>query len=467
MALVGFFRRCSVDPTSIIMQEVGEVSGAFKAAYMQTIGEASAPIGAQRCRLGVVLYFRVMEALLNAEADRLGQDNFQTLLLNPTFHRSLLACCLQIVLSTYGVAWGDSAPTSDEEEGSLAFPWLLRAVDVQAYDLHKIIESVVRCEPSLSAQLRRYLGHLEQRIICDLAWERGSPIFAVIARNGGVPASGTATGSSIPPPETNGEHGGSLHHCLSPRRVFRHHASLPARAAFGTETSQHQRTPSKPKSRSLDIFLRKLYRVASLRLKLYCETLGLDERIRLQAWTCFEHSMTQPGSELLLEGRHIDHLLLCAVYAVCKICDGHQLSFRHIVNQYLALPDRQRQTCRDVLIVRGSEQQCRDFDSDIRVVGIKDATGSESEFLFEGRANIIRFYNLVYMPRMKDFICRFSPSNPATEQPPLAEVPHLHADSQSQRLQVPGAGDVYVSPLRRTRHRDGGATGGAPSASPE
>jgi len=40
------------------MNEVADVGTAFRTAYSTTVGGASAVIGAQRYRQGVVLYFR-------------------------------------------------------------------------------------------------------------------------------------------------------------------------------------------------------------------------------------------------------------------------------------------------------------------------------------------------------------------------------------------------------------------------
>lgn len=347
-----------------------------------------------------------------------------------------------------------------EEAGSTAFPWLLRALDIPPYDLHKIIESVVRCEPSLNAQLTKHLGFVEQHIICELAWEYASPVYDLISRNGSVPASITAPLLGGNAPLSSSETPSSLQMCLSPRRPINRSVQRPAsqaRASLATGSpaltagpAEEEQAPLQRKSRSLDIFFRKLYRVANMRLKLYCETLELDERFRRQVWTCFEHSVTQRSGGLLLEGRHVDQLLLCAVYAVGRIYEVRHLTFKHIIGQYVALPGRRRQTCRDVLIMRGNEAACRQYGREVRVFASADKDSTKGD-VYEGRGNIVQFYNLVYTPRMKTFVLRFSPASPATEQPPLAEVPHNHLDSRPQRLQVPGTSDVYLSPLRRTR----------------
>lgn len=89
--------------------------------------------------------------------------------------------------------------------------------------------------------------------------------------------------------------------------------------------------------------------------------LPLDQIHRI--WTCFEHTMTHhvraaaravppfhvislPWPCLLtqidlMRDRHIDHLLLCAIYGVLKLAHGKggkEYKFKHIITKYSTLP---------------------------------------------------------------------------------------------------------------------------------
>lgn len=47
---------------------------------------------------------------------------------------------------------------------TLAFPKILELFDIQAFDLYKVIESFVRCAPSLPYLLRQHLHQLEDQV---------------------------------------------------------------------------------------------------------------------------------------------------------------------------------------------------------------------------------------------------------------------------------------------------------------
>lgn len=49
-----------------------------------------------------------------------------------------------------------------------------------------------------------------------------------------------------------------------------------------------------------------------------CNHLELRElELRRKIWTCFEHSMVD-HTDLMLD-RHLDQILMCAVYVICKV----------------------------------------------------------------------------------------------------------------------------------------------------
>ena len=60
-----------------------------------------------------------------------------------------------------------------------------------------------------------------------------------------------------------------------------------------------------------------MYHLVSVRLRHLCEQLGVDNELRSQIWTCFEHTIVHFID--LMQDRHIDQLLMCAVYVMCKV----------------------------------------------------------------------------------------------------------------------------------------------------
>ncbi len=65
------------------------------------------------------------------------------------------------------------------------------------------------------------------------------------------------------------------------------------------------------------------YHLASVRLQDLCNRLELyEEDLRKKIWTCFEYSVMNHTE--LMQDRHLDQILMCAVYVICKVITlGH------------------------------------------------------------------------------------------------------------------------------------------------
>ncbi|CDQ60655.1 unnamed protein product [Oncorhynchus mykiss] len=75
---------------------------------------------------------------------------------------------------------------------------------------------------------------------------------------------------------------------------------------------------NKPQKKgSLSLFFRKVYHMASVRLRDLCAKLDISSELRRKIWTCFEYSLVQ-CTELMMD-RHLDQLLMCAVYVMTKV----------------------------------------------------------------------------------------------------------------------------------------------------
>ena len=84
------------------------------------------------------------------------------------------------------------------------------------------------------------------------------------------------------------------------------------------ESGSSAAVPSKPtKTGSLCIFFRKVYHVAHLRLDFLCHTLEIAEEVKRKIWTAFEYTIRQQTD--LMKDRHLDQLLMCSLYIVCKV----------------------------------------------------------------------------------------------------------------------------------------------------
>ncbi|XP_034485080.1 retinoblastoma family protein [Drosophila innubila] len=324
---------------------------------------------AAECRFKLVsgLYYMLLDKITEAELRRrptikLGQMLMQ---LQSTFNATLIACCLQLVLHIF-----------ETQETSLQFPWLLDCFDIDAFEFQKILELVVRHESGLlTRDLIKHLREVEAQCITSLIWRKNSQLWRIYAG-----------------------------------------AGLPTYQSVQSSSGQEN---SKVTQGSIVICLRKFYHLANQRLSYLCKGLSLLARYT-QIWHIVEHSIVVLGTELLQQ-RHLDQLLMCAVY-LCARTARLRISFSDIIQQYRRQP-----------LAR----------SDIyRAVHLTDG---------QAATDIISFYNQVYVKRMADYArelqCeQFSDSN-SDSIPTSSVIRPLQNISNKMCLKSNGhKTNVFVSP---------------------
>lgn len=343
--LIRFWESCGRNPRNLIQSKLTAVQDGFLKGFDDTaVCEGDYNISIQIFVLAKKLYYRVMEAMLLAEEKRLSFSDFSALLNSETFHVSLLACSLEVVMADKGLSW----PT-------LAFPWILGILKLEAFDFFKVTESFILHEPLLSSSLIKHVNRIEEQVLENLAWKTGSPLLKAMETY--HPHSDPATVGSV----------------------------------------QQQK-----KSQSLNLFLRRVNQLSYHRLTTLCDKLEVSDTLVSHMWTCLEHSLRLHWQ--LMVDRHLDQMLLCAVYAISKVV-GKEIQFKQIVTVYKGLPFASAQV-------------------------YKGTSGREQE-------SIIGFYNKVYMVAMKSTILQFAPNKDA----PVSPAP-------KSAVRVPGKNNFYLSPLR-------------------
>uniref|UniRef100_A0A671SRC1 Retinoblastoma-like protein 1 n=1 Tax=Sinocyclocheilus anshuiensis TaxID=1608454 RepID=A0A671SRC1_9TELE len=217
---------------------------------------------------------------------------------------------------------------------------------------------------------------------------------------------------------------------------------------------------------SLALFFRKVYHLASVRLRDLCLKLDISSELRGKIWTCFEHSLLHCTD--LMKDRHLDQLLLCAVYIISKITKEEH-TFQDIMKCYRTQPQANSHVYRSVLLKRRPREQqtdenmevdppaeqCKDnvlnvslsfFFSNAQYITeenlpvstkILHTVGADSES--EERGDLIQFYNSVYVLKMKSFALKYM------EAPPLSPFPSVRAQPLSPR-RVSQRHSIFVSP---------------------
>ena len=186
---------------------------------------------------------------------------------------------------------------------------------------------------------------------------------------------------------------------------------------------------------SLRVFFAKVMRLSARRLADLCERLSLPPALTQQSYALTEHALYEHTT--LLYNRHLDQILLCAVYGACKVnkdnmLKGRTVPFREIIYQYEKQP------------------QCRE-----EVFWTVILTQTDPELEVKQQGDIIEFYNKVFVPEIKAFLLSLKTRSPAVSagpspmKSPGAPMSPLPAGLQSPRRMLGGIKqNVYVSPMR-------------------
>uniref|UniRef100_A0AAR2JFP2 Retinoblastoma-like protein 1 n=1 Tax=Pygocentrus nattereri TaxID=42514 RepID=A0AAR2JFP2_PYGNA len=194
---------------------------------------------------------------------------------------------------------------------------------------------------------------------------------------------------------------------------------------FGSTTLTRQTLrPCRPHTAKYNLLFHfvKVYHLASVRLRDLCLRLDISAELRGKIWTCFEHSLVHCPD--LMKDRHLDQLLLCAVYIISKISKEEHM-FQDIMKCYRSQPQKQAVSANERTAARP------EFDS-------------ESE---EERGDLIQFYNSVYVLKMQNFALKYAlpASDSRTEAPPLSPFPSVRAQRLSPR-RISQRHSIYLSP---------------------
>ena len=153
----------------------------------------------------------------------------------------------------------------------------------------------------------------------------------------------------------------------------------------------------------------------------------------------------------LLKGRHLDQILMCAVYGVCKYgvyfnqaATQKQVTFRHIIEQYMRLYGASEKTYREV----------------------------HMRPLNEEPKDIIAFYNLIFIPAMKKHlrhVCNPAHATSTSGQPGVTssalmpssssgaagsgDINEARGSASPRHVSAHGHPDVYVSARSATSQR--------------
>eukprot|EP00211_Chloroparvula_japonica_P004911 CAMPEP_0119140446 /NCGR_PEP_ID=MMETSP1310-20130426/29221_1 /TAXON_ID=464262 /ORGANISM="Genus nov. species nov., Strain RCC2339" /LENGTH=854 /DNA_ID=CAMNT_0007131801 /DNA_START=116 /DNA_END=2680 /DNA_ORIENTATION=- len=322
------------------------------------------------------LYYHLLSKLLVAEEARLHQrGSLGSLIRNHMFNKSLYGCCAEIVFFCMQLH-------------KLYFPYILDGLDLQAFEFFKIVENVVRQEPSIPAEVRGHLVVMEEVILQEEAWAKGSELFRIIdhpsVRSMMVEKYIGAIDENPPGGKTQAS------------EVTSSSQEISSQEKDGGNPESRPR-PQSGTVHSLDLFLRKLFQLQWVRLHNLCATL-VDAWCIRQMWNAFVVIVLKDTD--VFENRHIDQILICIVYGIARVRSLTEVTFRAIVTQYRQSLSREktsfmgRRACQKGIV---AEVMARREDIFYKVYVNEQ----------DGQVDIISFYNSTFVPRFDVTLLKF------------------------------------------------------------
>ncbi|KAL7406348.1 hypothetical protein ABVT39_018335 [Epinephelus coioides] len=426
--LMAMFRACSRDPIEEIKTRLRRMLDTFLQHHRDNAGnENTNELAVKCCYQAGIWYYRILENIASQERDRKGISDISGILGNDLFQSCLVACCLEITISS------NHLPCD--------FPLLLQILKLAPYHFLKVIEPVLRAEAGLPHHVFRHLAQVEEKILESLAWTSVSPLWEDIRANERhLPACQQVM---LPTQLEDPKRADSQPESNQPG------VNLSFGAEPSTSTDQ-QRSPSavnRPqRSNSLHVYARQVYSLMGKRLRELSSTLDISDELRLKIWTCFEYSLVHCTN--LMVDRHLDQLLMCAIYIIAKITKV-EIPFKRIMKCYKSQPLSNKSVCKSVLISGRDTENFRtgnnnNGDHSINILTPNTPSTHYLEPSQEERGNLILFYNQIYTTKMQHFAKQFAPTS-VRDTPPLSPYPRQYKVSPRRR-RLSSSHPIFISP---------------------
>jgi len=151
----------------------------------------------------------------------------------------------------------------------------------------------------------------------------------------------------------------------------------------------------------LSFVLRKLLKCIFFRIRAMCAALNLpnESTLQTQILVAFRYILRHHIS--MFNDRHVDQLLLCTIYGVCRVMKIQpKMSFGKVIDAYFT--------------VRGEDQGDRACRIIVRHVKLSNP-GNGSRAPLQGVGNIVSFYNTVFIPKMQKYFLASKSLKKSTE----------------------------------------------------
>ena len=316
----------------------------------------------------------------------------------------------------------------------IRFPELLKKLNLPAFEVTKVIETIVRNEDTLPRNLKQHMNAVDESIVDSLAWQPGSSLYKAlrdaVAYREMVAKKKEAETEDIKADPMDTSESAKEQTLQSPQTVLPTDQE-PFPTEYGEIDAEHTLLAKECTAISAVsyFFERKVLKLAVIRLAVLCERLRLPNLIQ-PVDTVIKHALYKCTS--LFYNRHLDQIILSTIYGVCKVKQV-SVTFRDIIYQYRKLPQQRQEIFRSVVLEQTNP-------------GLKVSR----------KGDIIEFYNKVFIPSMKTFLLKLGNSKAQSgegtpKSPGKADDSNLHPLPRlpvCSPKKVSNQHNVYVSQLR-------------------
>jgi len=344
----------------------------------------------QLCASVVGFYYYSLEAIIQDQMERMEfLGSFGSQLQSGFFHRALLACCYSCILK--GVGRNQKLQMNKTYE-IVTVQVLMETTESDSFTFLKVIEAFCRAllankefnqnqigSPiiaGLPVILYKHVQKIEVQLIDSVLWN-------TTTTSENTPASfplSIKTMKSLPgawPPD--------ILEPMLPEEI----ADIETESSKSIEVRYKPSFGSSSEANFLSFVLRKLLKCINFRIRAICAALDLsnESALHTQILVAFRYLLRYHIS--IFNDRHVDQLLLCTVFGICRIMKIRpRISFAKVIDAYFT--------------VRGEDQgerACRIIVRHIKLASPGNVNGRASQVV----ANIVVFYNTVYVPNMKKY----------------------------------------------------------------
>ncbi|KAL4446465.1 hypothetical protein ABPG74_001206 [Tetrahymena malaccensis] len=204
---------------------------------------------------------------------------------NLNVQKGVLVCACESVYFILNVSYID-------------FQKLVHFIDINWFELWKIMDFIMRLDQTMPVSLKAHILDLEVKIVSYYSWRQDSQLLQFVK-------------------------------------------------AYIQDTEQAKKLlDDRQQGSVIEKFFRRVLHQCAYTINQVCSALKLNDKISEAVWRIMKHILANQSDILL--GRHIDQLVICSIYIMCKLFKSETI-FKQILNKYEELNSHNKSMMRELI----------------------------------------------------------------------------------------------------------------------